>query len=88
MAPLSNIFSRNPFARLFGPADGQVYYVVHPLDDEPEEKCDPAALGPLKLSRSERVVLVALQGYLLVITGLAIYRVVDLANTAGAAILH
>ena len=84
MASLTNIFSHKAFARLFGPDDGQVYYVVHPLDDEPEQKCDPATLGPLKLSRSERFVLVALQGYLVFMAGLAIYRMVDLASAASA----
>lgn len=88
MTPLSAIFSHNPFARLLGSNDGQVYYVVHPLDDVPEQKCDPATLGPLKLSRGERFVLIGLQGYLVVMVGLAIYRMVDLASTAGSHMIH
>ena len=83
MAPMSQLFNKNPFGSLFGAGgneDGAVYYIVHPLDDEPEEKCNPDALGPMKLSRAERFVLMALQGYLVAMIGLAAYRVAGLAG--------
>lgn len=72
----------NPLAGLFGARseEGEVYYVVHPLDDEPEEKCDLATLGPMKLTRVQRAVLIGLQGYIIVLAGLAVYRVVDIAG--------
>lgn len=90
MAPMSDFFKRNPLTGLWGGgnSDGEVFYIVHPLDDEPEEKCDPEALGPLKLSRAERVVLFALQGYLLVMVGMAAYRVADLAGLFGHTAMH
>jgi hypothetical protein len=75
-------FHHNPLAGLFGARseEGEVYYVIHPLDDEPEEKCDPATLGPMKLSRAQRAVLIGLQGYIIVMAGLAVYRVIDIAG--------
>ena len=88
MAPLNDIFSRNVLDRLFGSGDGQVYYVIHPLDDEPEEKCDPSKLGPLKLSRGERFALYVMQGYLVVMLMLAIYRIVDLAHVTAPQLMH
>ena len=83
MAPMSELFNKNPLTSFFsrnGSEEGEVFYVVHPLDDEPEEKCNPDTLGPIRLSRAERVVLMALQGYLLAMVGLAAYRVADLAG--------
>ena len=82
MTPNLELLHKNTLAALFGArgGEGEVYYVVHPLDDEPEEKCDPEALGSMKLSRAERAVLIALQGYILAIVGLAVYRVADLAG--------
>jgi hypothetical protein len=82
MAPRLDQLSNNPLAGFFGARseEGEVYYVVHPLDDEPEEKCDLATLGPMKLSRIQRAVLIGLQGYIIVLAGLAVYRVIDIAG--------
>jgi hypothetical protein len=82
MMPRLEQLHNNPLAGLFGARSEEVgvYYVVHPLDDEPEEKCDPATLGPMKLSRTQRAILVGLQGYIIVLAGLAIYRVIDLTG--------
>ncbi len=89
MTAMTNIFKRT---RLFGadPAAKpyEVYYVVHPLYDEPEEKCDPAALGPMKLSKGERLSLYALRGYLVLMLGLAAYRVVAMAGVMGPHLVH
>jgi len=82
MTPRLDQLNNNPLAGLFGARseEGEVYYVVHPLDDEPEEKCDLATLGPMKLTRIQRAVLIGLQGYIIVLAGLAVYRVIDIAG--------
>jgi hypothetical protein len=60
--------------------DDEVYYVVHPLDDEPEEKRDPSTLGPMHLSKGEKLSLYALRGYLVLMLFLAGYRVLGMAG--------
>jgi hypothetical protein len=69
----------NPFAG----SPNEVYYVVHPLYDEPEEKRDPAALGPMHLSKGEKLSLFALRGYLVLMLFLAGYRVLEMAGLFG-----
>lgn len=59
------------------------YYVVHPLDDEKEEKCSAEGLGPMPMSRSVRFSLVALRLYLLTVVALALYRLLELAGMLG-----
>jgi hypothetical protein len=56
------------------------YLVVHPLDDLPEEKCDVSALGPMLMTPSVRRSLLALRGYLILMTALVAYHVLDLAG--------
>ncbi len=56
------------------------YFVVHPLDDLPEEKCDVSALGTMPMTPSVRRSLLALRGYLILMTALVAYRVLDLAG--------
>ena len=58
----------------------QVFAVVHPLDDEPEVKVDIEHLGPMKLTKTVRACLLALRGYLLVMFGLLVFRVLQLAG--------
>ncbi len=58
----------------------QVYYVVHPLDDEPEEKIDVENAGPMEMTRSVRLVLLALQIYLIIMLALLAYRVLVMAG--------
>jgi hypothetical protein len=57
-----------------------VFSVVHPLDDEPEEKVDTVHLGPMQMTKTVRVCLFALRGYLLVMFGLLGFRVLQLAG--------
>ena len=57
-----------------------LYRVVHPLDDEPEAKCDPDALGPMHMSRSVKASLFVLRLYLIVMVALVGYRVLELAG--------
>jgi hypothetical protein len=77
---------RNPFKGDL--AANEVYYVVHPLDDEPEEKRDPSALGPMHLSKGEKLSLFALRGYLVMMVLLAGYRVLGMAGVFGPHLVH
>ncbi|MGH9583382.1 MAG: hypothetical protein ACRD4O_10640 [Bryobacteraceae bacterium] len=56
------------------------FAIVHPLDDVPEEKMDTEHLGPMRMTRTVRVCLFALRGYLLLMFGLLLFRVLQLAG--------
>ncbi len=60
------------------------FYVVHPLDDVQEEKCNAETLGPMAMTPSVKWSLMALRGYLIVMTLLLLYHVLDLAGLFGA----
>jgi hypothetical protein len=62
------------------PAKKLNFTVIHPLDDVPEEKVDTEHLGPMKMTRTVRVCLLALRGYLLFMFGLLGFRVLQLAG--------
>jgi hypothetical protein len=55
------------------------YWVVHPLDDLPEQKLDVSALGPMAMTPGVRLSLLALRGYLILMTGLVAYHFLGLA---------
>ena len=59
------------------------YVVVHPLDDQPEEKVDTSALGPMSMTPSVKLSLMALRAYLILMVLLVIYHCVDLAGVFG-----
>ena len=50
--------------------DRPLFEVVHPLDDQPEEKVDTERLGPMQMTRTVRICLFALRGDLLLMFGL------------------
>jgi hypothetical protein len=54
--------------------------VVHPLFDKPEKKVDPAAVGPMKMTRMVRFWLIALRAYVIAMIALAFYRTIVLAG--------
>ena len=56
----------------------EVFYVVHPLDDAPEQKCDPDGLEHMEMTPPVKISLFALRGYLIVIVSLALYHLGDL----------
>jgi len=56
------------------------YLVIHPLDDQPEKKVDTSALGPMPMTPSVKVSLMALRGYLILMVLLVVYHCVDLAG--------
>jgi hypothetical protein len=57
-----------------------MFTVVHPLDDVAEEKVNTQHLGPMAMTRTARVCLFALRGYLLLMFGLLGFRVLELAG--------
>ena len=60
--------------------DSIVFTIVHPLDDAPEQKVDTECLGPMKMTRSVRLCLFALRGYLVAMFALLGFRVLQLAG--------
>ena len=58
----------------------QIFSIVHPLDDEAKEKVDTEHLGPMQMTRTVRICLLALRGYLLLMFGLLGFRVLQLAG--------
>jgi hypothetical protein len=58
----------------------EFFYVIHPLDDVPEEKVKSDHLPPLKMTPSFWWSLFALRAYLIIMLVLLIYRLVDLAR--------
>jgi hypothetical protein len=59
------------------------FVAVHPLDDVPEQKIDTSALGPMPMTTSVRLSLLALRGYLVLMMLLVFYHVMDLAGAFG-----
>jgi len=59
------------------------FVVVHPLDDMPEQKVDTSALGPMPMTASVKLSLMALRGYLILMMLLVLYHVMDLAGAIG-----
>jgi len=66
--------------RRFDDEHPNAFVVVHPLDDAPEEKVDTTSAGPLRLTRSVKLSLMALRGYLILITLLLLYHVMELSG--------
>ena len=70
--------------QLTGPIEnepkGDFFYVVHTLDDLPEEKVKSDHLPTLKMTRSVRWSLFILRTYLIVMMLLLVYHVADLAR--------
>jgi hypothetical protein len=62
------------------PQEKAFFTVVHPLDDEPEDKVDTEHLGPMQITRTVRICLFTLRGYLLLMFGLLGFRVLQLAG--------
>lgn len=59
------------------------FLVIHPLDDAPEAKVDIATLGPMPMTTSICVALMTLRGYLVLMTLLVLYHVLELAGLFG-----
>jgi hypothetical protein len=61
------------------------YLVVHPFDDVPEDKVDTSSLGAMPMTRTVRLSLLGLWGYLVLMMLLVLYHVID---REGAFALH
>lgn len=60
--------------------EGKAFLVVHPLDDAPEGKVDTTSLGPIRMTTSVKLSLMALRAYLFLMTLLLLYHVLDLSG--------
>lgn len=58
----------------------EYFRVIHPLDDEPEAKCESEGLGPIEMTPVVRISLIVLRGYLLAMGAMLFYHVLDLAG--------
>ena len=58
------------------------FVVIHPLDDLPEQKVDTESLGPMPMTRSVKLSLMSLRGYLVLMMLLVVYHVVALGVAA------
>jgi len=58
----------------------QSFRVIHPLDDAPEQKCSSEGLGHIAMTPGVRISLTVLRGYLIVMTLMLGYHVLDLAG--------
>jgi hypothetical protein len=56
------------------------FRVVHPLDDVAEQKCSTVGLGKIRMTRAVRVSLVVLRAYLILMTLMLSYHVLDLSG--------
>jgi len=56
------------------------FRVIHPLDDVQETKCSTAGLGKIRMTPAVRISLGILRGYLVLMTLMLVYHVLDLAN--------
>jgi hypothetical protein len=56
------------------------FHVVHPLYDAPEAKCNSEGLGPIAITGSVNLSLKILRGYLLLMSTMLLYHVLDLAG--------
>jgi len=56
------------------------FRVVHPLDDAAEQKCSSEGLGEIAMTRPVRLSLGILRAYLIVMTLMLGYHVLDLAG--------
>jgi hypothetical protein len=61
----------------------QVFHLVHPLDDMPEEKRSPEGLGSMHMSLSVRISLMALRGYLILMALLVLYSILQQSGILG-----
>ena len=58
----------------------EYFRVIHPLEDAPEPKCETEGLGSIAMTPSVRVSLVVLRGYLILMTLMLAWHVLDLAG--------
>ncbi len=65
--------------------DDRDFLVIHPLDDVREQKIETRHLGPMPMTPTVRISLLALRGYLVLMMLLVLYHVLGLAGVFGKA---
>ena len=60
--------------------DANGFRVIHPLDDVAEVKCSTEGLGRIRMTRAVRLSLGVLRAYLILMTLMLGYHVLDLAG--------
>jgi hypothetical protein len=58
----------------------EYFRVIHPLHDAPEQKCSSEGLGHIAMTPAVRISLTVLRGYLIMMTLMLGYHVLDLAG--------
>jgi hypothetical protein len=58
----------------------EYFHVAHPLQAAPEQKYASQGLGPIAMTPSVRLSLKILRGYLILMSGMILYHVLDLAR--------
>ena len=56
------------------------FRVIHPLDDVPEQKCSTVGLDQIRMTRAARLSLGILRAYLVLMTLMLSYHVLDLSG--------
>ncbi len=59
------------------------YFVVHPLDDRPEEKVNTDTLGAMPMTASVKWSLVSLRAYLILMFVLVVFHVLQMGGLFG-----
>lgn len=62
--------------------NSECFRVIHPLDDAPEQKCSSEGLGPIAMTPAVRISLTVLRGYLIAMSLMLGYHVLELAGVA------
>ena len=65
---------------MHNPYDPESFRVIHPLNDVPEQKCSSEGLGHVAMTPAVRISLTVLRGYLIAMTLMLGYHVLDLAG--------
>ncbi len=60
--------------------NAEPFRVIHPLDDAAEAKCVSDGLGPIEMTPAVSISLKVLRGYLILMSGMLLYHVLDLAG--------
>ena len=58
----------------------ECFRVIHPLEDAPEQKCEAEGLGLIAITPSVRISLIVLRGYLILMTLMLVWHVLDMAG--------
>ena len=56
------------------------FRIIHPLEDVPEQKCSTEGLAKIRMTRAVRISLGVLRAYLILMTLMLGYHVLDLSG--------